>query len=282
MWIVRAPCGHLAHDIPMTSRFRPLLVPGARLYRLSATRALLSTHPAKTIRLKPGTFELLRLLNGTRDVPRLQQLVQREVPEFQGHVMDELAPLIQLGVVLPFRPTPVRLTIPQIASDGPADTFATRLSNALTQELKRGFNTRTQPSPTWHIIISTGEPSRQVFDQFIIESITHLPIVLEADTVHIGPLTVPTFSPCLNCYDEQRTRTEPRWHALTTQFGIGHVECGVSAALQYRAISELLHIFEANGGDSLIGSRLSLAPEADPKFSQFGFGQNCHCHLLAA
>ena len=266
----------------MTSSLRPLLVPGARLYRLSATSALVGAHPGKLIALKPGTFELLRLLNGARDLDHLQALLQREVPDFRGDVREILAPLIQCGAVLPHRPARFGLASPHISADGPAAPFASLLESALSPRRPTRAPVRASRQHPWHIIVSTGEPARLVFDQFLIDGISHVPVVLEAETVHIGPLTVPTLSPCLNCYDEHRNRTEPRWPALTAQFGTGHLECGVSLSTQYRAIAELLRIFETDGGDSLIGRRVSISPDSEPQATQFGFGSRCHCHLLAA
>lgn len=264
----------------MTSSLRPLLVPGARLYRLGATMALIGSNPGTPVRLRPGTFELLTLLNGARDLNLLQQLLQRDVPEFEGNVHEVLAPLIHVGAVLPRRPARFRLAEPAISADGPADEFAGLLKSAFST-LRAPESPASSETP-WHIVVSTGEPSRAALDPFLSAGLTHVPVVLDENTVHLGPLTVPASSPCLNCYDEHRYRTEPRWPALAAQFGSRRVECGVTRATQYLAIAELLRIFEADGGNSLIGQRISVSPSQETRTVRFGFGTRCHCDLLAA
>ncbi len=266
----------MAHDVQMTSTLRPLLVPGARLYRLGLNTAVIGSNPGTTVALRPGTLELLQLIDGIRDLETLQRLLRREVPEFEGHVRDVLVPLIQSGAVLPQRPPQLRMTAPLFTTDGPANEFARRLEQALRPAFDSNRN-----NPDWHIIISTGEPARGALEQFIIEGIPHLLIVLDEDIVQIGPLTLPMSTPCVNCYDEFRSRQEPRWSAMRSQFGTSRLECGVSLTTQYAAIATLLREFERDGSDSLIGQRLSVSAR-DQRRVHFGFAARCHCHLLAA
>ena len=265
----------------MTSTLRPLLVPGTRLYRLGAETALIGSNPGVRVALKPGTMELLRLLNGARDLDVLQRLLLRQVPTFTGHVRDVLLPLIQAGALLPHRPPAIRVGTPAIHADGAASDFNQRLTTALLGSTRNDESTATSTAP-WHVVITTGEPARSSLDHFVIAGLTHLPIVLDEDLVHLGPLTLPTNSPCLGCYDAHRSRHEPRWHALTTQFGSSALECGVAPSTQFRAISALLERLERDGGESLLGRRVSIGADGSMRSMQFGFAAGCHCHLLAA
>lgn len=265
----------------MTSTLRPLLVPGTRLYRLGAETALIGSNPGTQVALKAGTIELLRLLNGARDLDVLQRLLLRQVPEFSGHVRDVLLPLVQAGALLPHRPPAIRVGTPAIHSDGAATDFTQRLTTALLGST-RNYESSATNAASWHVVVSTGEPARTSLDHFVIAGFTHLPIVLDEDLVHLGPLTLPTNSPCLSCYDAHRSRHEPRWHALATQFGSGALECGVAPSTQFRAISALLERLEQDGGESLLGCRISIGADGSMRSTRFGFGTSCHCHLLAA
>jgi len=272
---MRARRRRVAHDVSMTSTIRPMLAPGTRVFRLGADTALIGANPGTVVRLKPGTLELLRLLNGVRDLDLLQHLITRIEPDFHGRVSDVLFPLIQAGAVLPGRPSKFRISTPTFDTDGAGEPFTSKLQAAFESPAP-------SESEPWRIVVTTGEPARSAFDSFLYANTPHVPIVLDETFVHLGPLVVPTQTPCLRCYDAARTRLEPRWHAMSSQFGTSTLECAVPLSAQYQAIAVLMRALENDGGESLLGARISVSTSTSPRVTRFGFGLACHCNLLAA
>ena len=79
--------------------FRPALRPGAPLLRRDATHLQVGTSPGIVIADRPGLIDLLRLLDGARDVERLAAIARTTIPELTVPVADVLAELRSAGVV---------------------------------------------------------------------------------------------------------------------------------------------------------------------------------------
>ena len=79
--------------------FRPALRPGAPLLRRDAAHLQVGTSPGIVIPDRPGLVDLLRLLDGARDVDRLAAVTRATIPELTTPLAEILAELRSAGVV---------------------------------------------------------------------------------------------------------------------------------------------------------------------------------------
>ncbi|MCW2830786.1 MAG: hypothetical protein JWP31_1478, partial [Aeromicrobium sp.] len=200
--------------------FRPALRPGALLLRRDATHLQVGTSPGIVLLDRPGLLRLLRLLDGSRDVTRLRDLVRERVPELTDEVGRLLTELRALGVVVDASAHAVapRRDAYEVGFEhgrGSADLVATTTSILGAAGVLRVASTE----PDLLVVTSCGEPPRDVFERAGLLRLDHLPVVIDEDQVRIGPLVRPGRTPCMSCHDLHRTDWDPAWPALVHQLG---------------------------------------------------------------
>ena len=207
--------------------FRPALRPGAPLLRRDATHLQIGTSPGIVIADRPGLLDLLRLLDGARDVDRLTVIAGTMIPELAAPVAEILAELRSAGVVFDatrwstadVRGLGAEARHADFCGDDPArlrhrqtygvalhaDPGSRRLTEIVQSVLADAGICRFDPDePDLLVIASCGEPARTVFEQPSQLGIDHLPVVIDEDRVRIGPLVRPGHSPCVSCHDQYR------------------------------------------------------------------------------
>jgi len=292
--------------------FRPALRPGAPLLRRDATHLQVGTSPGIVIADRPGLHELLRLLDGARDVDRLTAIAGTMIPELTVPVAEVLAELRSAGVVFDatrwstahLRGLDAEARHADFGGDDPArlrhrqtygialhaDAGSRRLIEIVQSALAdAGISQFTPDDPDLLVIVSCGEPARTVFEQPVRLGIDHLPVVIDEDRVRIGPLVRPGRTPCVSCHDLHRADWDRAWPALVHQLGrhsatmtppaVGAVATHV-AALEV-AVEVLAH---ADGRTSrTFGRCLVVGPGHDERDSwPLAFHHACTCDLLRA
>lgn len=292
--------------------FRPALRPGAPLLRRDATHLQVGTSPGIVITDRPGLVDLLRLLDGARDIDRLTELARASIPDLVAPVTDVLAELRSAGVVFDAtrwsdvgrrgldaeaRHTdlggrdPARLD--RRAQFGVAfhcDAASRPLVNVARDILASSGLARLDASdPDLLVIASCGEPSRVVFEQPVRLGLDHLLVVIDEDRVRIGPLVRPGRTPCVSCHDLHRADWDRSWPVLLHQLG-RHTGAMTPAAVDtvttYAAALELAAevLAEADGLPvRTIGRCLVVGPEHDDRTTwPLAFHHGCTCDLLRA
>jgi bacteriocin biosynthesis cyclodehydratase domain-containing protein len=201
--------------------FRPALRPGAVLVRRDARHLQVGTAPGIVLVDRPGLAELLRLLDGVRDLARIEQLVARQVPDLALDVADLLARLRAAGAVVDAseleagrRPRSGR-PIGFISSAGTSELVAATSAVLVSS----GVDDVTSSDPEVLLIVSHGEGARSVFEKATQLGLDHLPVVVDEDRVRIGPLVRPGSTPCITCHDLHRADWDPAWSAIVPQLG---------------------------------------------------------------
>ena len=292
--------------------FRPALRPGAPLLRRDATHLQIGTSPGIVIGDRPGLVDLLRLLDGARDVERLAAVARTTIPELTTPVPEVLAELRSAGVV--FDATrwntaethgldaearhadfggddPARLRHRQTYGVAlHADTGSRRLTEAVQTVLTdAGVHCFTADDPDLLVIASCGEASRTVFEEPVRLGIDHLPVVIDEDRVRIGPLVRPGHSPCVSCHDLHRADWDPAWLALVHQLGrhtAGMTPPAVDSLTTHAAALEVAAevLAHADGRAGRTPGRcLVVGPAHDDRAAwPLAFHHACTCDLLRA
>ena len=131
-------------------------------------------------------------------------------------------------------PHHVAATLSECGDDGPrvladrkacavevADSSAAAEGAACRQLLDRaGFRAATGqvagPRPAVGLLVSRGEPGRELVDGWLRDDIPHLVVTCVEARVTVGPFVVPGRTPCLRCIDAHRAERDPR-HALVVE-----------------------------------------------------------------
>lgn len=257
---------------------RPMLRPGSVVLRRDAEHLQVGTTPGLILRDGPGVSTVLRLADGVRTADELA-LAARDAGAPSGATV--VAELLGRGalVVTPLGGRRPRL---DLRHDTQSARFAATLSTLLSEDAV------FEESPHALVVaVSAAEPSRTVFRAMRQLGQAHLPVVLVDDRVRVGPLVLPGTTPCLDCYDLHRARTEPAWAALVPQFGSprasrpgatsGVLAC--AAAEVARVVSDLRSAQRAH-----LAGRLVLHGPLPREVSEttIGFQHRCGCGLLAA
>jgi hypothetical protein len=292
--------------------FRPALRPGAPLLRRDATTLQIGTSPGVVIADRPGLYALLRLLDGSRDVERLQAYARSSIPELDLTVADLMRELHALGVVFDAS----RWSAPQrrgldaearhadLGGNDPArlsarsafrlafrcDATSRPLVDATRAVLAQsGMHDLDSTDPHLLVIASCGEPARSVFERPTLDGLDHLPIVIDEDRVRIGPLVSPGRTPCVSCHDLHRTDWDPAWKALLPQFGHptrALTPPALSAVAMHAAALELaVEVLAYCDGRPVrsVGQFLVVGPEHQQRSSwPLAFHHGCVCDLLSA
>ncbi|MCW2801320.1 MAG: hypothetical protein JWQ70_2792 [Aeromicrobium sp.] len=294
-----------------TMTFRPALRPGAPLLRRDATSLQIGTSPGVVIADRPGLYALLRLIDGSRDVERLQAYVRSSIPELDVTVADLMRELHALGVVFdasrwsgPRRRgldaearhvdlgghDPARLSArPAFRLAFWSDTTSRPIVEAARAILAQsGVHDLDSTDPHLLVIASCGEPDRSLFERPTLDALDHLPVVIDEDRVRIGPLVRPGRTPCVSCHDLHRADWDHAWSALLPQFGRqprALTPPALSAVAVHTAALELaVEILSYCDGRPVrsVGRFLVVGPEHHQRSSwPLAFHHGCACDLLS-
>jgi hypothetical protein len=278
--------------------FRPVLRPGAPLLRRDATTLQVGTSPGVVIADRAGLFALLRLIDGSRDVERLQEYALANIPELDGPIADLMRELHALGVVFdasrwsaPQRRGPARLAArPAFRLAFRCDASSQPIVDAARAVLAQsGVHDLDSADPHLLVIASCGEPARSVFEGPTLDGLDHLSVVIDEDRVRIGPLVSPGRTPCVSCHDLHRGDWDHAWAALVPQFG-RHTRALTPPALNAVTVHaaglelavDVLNYCDGRPVRSA-GRFLVVGPEHDQRSSwPLAFHHGCACDLLTA
>lgn len=269
--------------------FRPALRPGAPLLRRDATHLQVGTSPGIVIADRPGLMALLRLLDGVRDLDRLQDLADVTIPELATPVADVLIELRAVGAVVDAAATTglaARRGVARIGFDVQpgADSLAVTTRTLLAAV---GVHQQAPSEPDLLVIMSIGETSRTIYERASLLGIDHLPVVVDEDRVRIGPLVRPGRTPCVGCHDLHRTDWDSAWPALVLQLGRGPIRPSAMHPLSEHAaavelVAEVLAHVDGSGPRT-IGRCLVVGPGHDQRVMwPVSFHPRCACDLLSA
>lgn len=267
---------------------RPCIRPGAPLLRRDATHLQVGTSPGIVVDDRPGLRSFLRLLDGVRDVAQLRRLAAVDVPELEADVDDVLRSLMACGAVVDARTLQIRRPPIDVAVHD--DTKSRPLARAVGHVLTDlDLPSRDTADPDLLVVVSCGEPARDVFDQAHRHGIAHLMVVLDEDRIRIGPLVLPGVTPCLTCLDLHRTDWDHAWPALLPQLGRASWSITPSALagpLRYLAAAEVgVEVLAVATGarPRTAGRVLTIGPHHDSRDSwPVAFHHGCACALLPA
>jgi hypothetical protein len=280
---LRVPRGH-----PDGMTFRPSLRPGAPLLRRDATHLQVGTSPGVVIADRPGLLALLRLLDGARDVARLEELAPSRYPELAGRLPAVLQELMASGVVVDGAARRPARTTYEVALRHDAWT-AGLVSLARGVLAASGVSRLDSAEPDLLVLASQGEADRAALERATLLGTAHLPVVLDEDRVRIGPLVTPGRTPCVGCHDRNRADWDPAWPVLVHQLGRRStivVPADVSPVTIHAAAGELaveVLAHAAGRAARTTGRCLVVGPGHDERSSwPVGFHPACACDLLTA
>ena len=278
-------------DDSVVMPFRPALRPGAPLLRRSATHLQVGTSPGIVVADRPGLVPLLRLLDGVRDVDRLQELVRTDVPELGETVAVVLAEMRAIGAVVDGLPTHgahrrrAGAEIGFAVGPGTSDLVHTVRSVLAAAGLVHLAST----DPDLLVIASYGETIRGIYERAAVLGVDHLPVVIDEDRVRIGPLVRPGRTPCVGCHDLHRTDWDPAWPALLAQLGHRppaiHPLATDPLTLHASAVELAAQILAHIDGRTppTVGRCLVVGPAHDERATwPVAFHGRCACDLLNA
>ncbi|MET0448054.1 MAG: hypothetical protein ABW004_06590, partial [Aeromicrobium sp.] len=162
--------------------FRPVVRPGAPLLRRDATHLQVGTSPGIVIDDRPGLLALLRLLDGVRDVGRIEELARTRIPELGHPVAEVLTELRAIGVVVdgPTRDGASRRPFHAVGFESTHET-APLVSTVRAILASAGLSQTSSTEPDLLVIVSYGEAARAVFERASLLDRTHLPVVIDED-----------------------------------------------------------------------------------------------------
>ncbi|MDX6276795.1 MAG: hypothetical protein QOJ72_923 [Nocardioidaceae bacterium] len=290
--------------------FRPALRPGAPLLRRDASTLQVGTSPGVLIADQPGLYALLRLLDGSRDVARLQAYVRDNIPELDVAIVDLMRELRALRVVFDAS----RWSAPQrrgldaearhadLAGEDPTrlaarpafrlafrhDSASRPLVDGARAVLAQsGLQDLDSADPHLLVVASCGEPARSLFERPTLDGVDHLPVVIDEDRVRIGPLVSPGRTPCVSCHDRHRADWDNAWTALLPQLGRHAITPPALSAVtvQAAALELAVEVLNYCDGRSVrsVGQFLVVGPGHDQRGSwPLAFHHGCACDLLTA
>lgn len=233
-------------------------------------------------------------------------LVVRDSPDLAGLLLGmdgaatsddpALAPLVAAGVLVDATDWPGGIPRPELhcaALTGrePRDLAGRRaLRVALVgssadfplMELLERSGVRTDGEPSLVVTCTVGEPARAIFDPYLTDGVTILPVVIDGANILVGPLVVPGRSPCLRCLDAGRRDWDPTWPTLVAQFGRHRARGLAVDALRLHlaagfVAAEILALADGAPPQSL-SRRITLDGE-ERRSEPVAFDPACHCHL---
>lgn len=279
-----------------------MLRPGAHVLRRDAHHLQVGTCPGTVLPDRPGLHQLLLALDGLHEPDWLAA----HVPEMAENLLAVLKELAAAGVVLDAqhgdtrRPEESR-QLALIGQDPRAaaarrqlrvsvhgDPGTAALVDTVQQILhEAGIGTRSGDDADLLIIVSTGEPARELFAEAVRHRIAHLPVRIDEAVIRIGPFVVPGTTACLGCHDLHRIDWDSAWAALLPQFGrrgAQHNPPAPGAVLRHAAAAEIAAgiVDLADHSRSFdAGTVVTLGPPLGARHTmQAGFHHRCPCALL--
>jgi hypothetical protein len=298
---------------------KPLLRPGTSVVRRSVRTLQIGTLPGCAIVVpdQPGATAVLRLADGTRDLPTLAAVARRPLAE----VTDAVAYLSACGAVVdaegwdeiggqalmaeararivarePAHEVVRRLhtraaTSVEIVCDLSTRALAARLHRVLTESGVRA-TVGAVAGADLVVVLSSGPCPREALDVLAGAGVAHLPVVAECDAARIGPLVRPGATPCVRCDDLDRTGGEPEWPLVLEQLA---QPLAVSTPMYPHAWDALagyalaLHVAEqvvayADGTEAAADGAVAVltAGAEAPSYHPVALHTGCVCQILAA
>lgn len=200
------------------------------MLRRDATHLQIGSSPGIVFDDRPGLMPLLRLLDGARDLDRLQKLATSRIPDLAEPVAAVLTELLAIGALVDGVPRvpPRRRTSHAVSFDiapGGGELAAT----TRTILSAGGLRQLTATEPDLLVITSYGEAARSIFEHAVLLGRQHLPVVIDEDRVRIGPFVRPGQTPCVGCHDLHRADWDPAWPVLLHQLGHSATHLGPPA-----------------------------------------------------
>lgn len=269
----------------------PVLRPGAPLLRRDALHLQIGTSPGIVFDDRPGLAALLRLLDGARDIDKLQQLASARIPDLTEPVAAVLAELYALGAIVD--------GVPRVGASRRRAAYAAGFDigpgtvelAAATRTIlaSSGLRQLSSTEPDLLVITSYGEGSRTVFERAVLLGREHLPVVIDEDRVRIGPFVRPGQTPCVGCHDLHRSDWDPAWPALLLQLGHSATPVGPPALdplVRHAAAVEIAAEVVALADGAMprtAGQCLIVGPSLGERMMRpIGFHPRCTCDLLIA
>jgi hypothetical protein len=270
---LRAACGSSQQELPFLLHDedmpRPRLRPGTVVRRRTTTSLQLGVSGSRVLRDRPGLMAALALLDGSHSTSTLKQLLVRR--GFNESLESLLGELSALDVLAPARRTrtPVNFSAPGAARD-----FVTTMLRVGADDL------HVRPDASVLVMIDSSEPPRDMYRTAQAAGLPHLPIVFDADHVHLGPWSVPGLTPCVDCMDAELSRWDDSWPVLVAQFDRHtlRLPLGVTSTVQHQAAGIAVAWLT---GSAPAGTRLTIGPDGSVHEFAFGFAPGCMCQLVA-
>ena len=255
----------------------PALHPGLAPLRRSPARWQLDAGGRLVLADRPGLAAMLRLIDGSHPVTALEQ--RAASVGFDSSVPALLDELAALGALTASRSK--RLPV-ELHCDGPTSLLRPLFAAAIAPDAVLDSPGR---EPVLTVFVHAGEPDRRTLQAATTAGRVHLPVVLDHDRAHVGPLVVPGHSACLACLDAHLARWNPAWPALLDHArparGLSDVPAlGPAIAV---ALAETVGDLRRFREPHVVGRRLTIGP--DPReLSDFEvpISSSCGCRLLVA
>ncbi len=182
--------------------------------RRDAHHLLVGTDPGVVVPDRPGLLELLRCVDGVRDVGVLQSLADEAIVDDVPAVVREL---VARGVLTDGPHHSVaRLTVVVRTGSGCA-----RLGSALRSNLDDLPVASAGPDgPGLVVQLSAHEPPRSLVASLMHQGLTHLLVRRSGSRWRVGPFVAPGHSPCLRCADLARIDVDAPWAAVLPQLEV--------------------------------------------------------------
>ncbi|WP_140400125.1 hypothetical protein [Aeromicrobium sp. PE09-221] len=244
----------------------PVLPPGATVLRCGPGQLQVGTTPPLRVPDLPGTAQILRHADGATSALALAEIAERDGARNGRRLVSSL---LSRGALVPSVPGEGSFPGITIAYEPLTARFATTLETAASS-----------PGDDVTILASFGEPRRSAIRDLGERGLTHLPVVFIQGCARIGPLTHPGSSPCLDCYDADRSRTDPAWRVVAVQLGAGRPAGGPPPrALMLSAVGHTLELLRLDR----IGTVVTVGQGCEAGVSEpVGWDDACPCQLLAA
>ncbi len=217
---------------------RPVLDPGAPLWRRDAEHLQFGTDPRDAVVLRDvaGVVDLVRRCDGVR---KASDVLGSVPAEQRPALAAALNALLDAGVLLDADVSPAAHAgeVARLTGAGLAGTSA---SAVLAGRRRRSIGTMGPAvliEPLGRLLIDCGatvapgqasgvglvvlagrpEPDRRLADACAREDIPHLLMALHPRSAVLGPMVLPGRTACVRCADVTRADTDPGWAALVPQ-----------------------------------------------------------------
>lgn len=184
-----------------------------------------------------------------------------------------------LAAVLPVPTTPPLAGTVALLDDAPLTRHVGRLLADIESITVRTRSDRGRCAPDLVVLTDSWvtDPCRTT--PLMRHDVTHLPLVVGWDAVHVGPVVVPGRTACTTCLDLARAEVDDAWPAVATQLrvlaappAVAPWRLEVAAGLAVASITRALRRMDAPGW--LVGHD-GVTPGGQPQLHE-----RCTCHGL--